>query len=394
MREPTIRVLILSHSNIHRDPRLVRQIRWLNELGAKHITTVGWGPKPAGVSRHYPVPVLPLLKRYFGYMIRRHTARFNFFFGRFLDRVPPGELSNLDLLVVNEIEYIPWLMESQSGLSAVPTYLDLHEDHINNADRGLLEKFAFRKYWTWQVQKAAEFVKKSQSQIAITSVEDVIASSYSKLFSEPVQLIYNSPDSNNLKPTLVKEDSVRLVHHGMGTKGRGIEETIRALKLLDARFTLDLILFATPQFRLKIEILSRLLGVRSRIDIRAGVPLDELPTLLNHCDISIILISGVIPGHLNTLPNKLFESIHSKLAVITGPNPSMSNIVANSEIGVSLASWSFKDLATSLSNLNAEDIQTFKRNADLASPHFSSVQSKQVFAEIVRRLGVTGGEQA
>ena len=372
----------------------MRQIRWLNELGAIHITTVGWGPKPDGASCHYAVPVLPPLKRYFGYLIRRHAARFQFFFGRFLDGVPPEELSNLDLLVVNEIEYIPWLMASQSELSAAPTYLDLHEDHINNADRGLLERFAFRKYWAWQVQNAIEFVKERQSRIAITSVEEVIASSYSKLFSESVQLIYNSPDSNNLKPTLVEEDSVRLVHHGMGTKGRGIEETIRALRRLDDKFTLDLILFATPQFRLKIEILSRLLGVRSRIAIRPGVPLDELPTLLNKYDISIILISGVIPGHLNTLPNKLFESIHSKLAVITGPNPSMSNIVTNSELGLSLASWSFKDLATTLSNLKAEDIQAFKRNADLASSHFSSAQSKQVFVEIVQKLGATGRDQA
>jgi len=345
------------------------------------------------VSRHYPVPILPFPKRYFGYLIRKHTMRFRFFFGRFLDRLPPEELSNLGLLVVNEIEYIPWLLERQRGLSAVPTYLDFHEDHINHADRGLLEKFAFRKYWTWQVQKAVEFVKVSQTRIAVTSVEDAIAGSYSKLFSEPVQLIYNSPDPNTLRPTLVTEESVRLVHHGMGTKGRGIEETIRALKLLDARFTLDLILFATPQFMLKIEVLSRLIGVRRRIDIRAGVPLDELPTLLNEYDISIILISGEIPGHLNALPNKLFESIHSKLAVITGPNPSMSNIVTNNEIGVSLASWSFRDLAARLSNLNAEDIQAFKRNADLASPRFSSVQSKQVFVEIVRKLGVTAGGQ-
>ena len=337
------------------------------------------------------IPVLPPLKRYFGYLIRRHTARFQFFFGRFLDVVPPEELSDLDLLVVNEIEFLPWLTERRVLLSRTPTYLDLHEDHINNADRGLLERVAFRKYWTWQVQNAIKFVQQNESRIAITSVEEVIATSYSKLFSKPVQLIYNSPDSNSLRPTPVDEASVRLVHHGMGTKGRGIEEAIRALGRLEAKFSLDLILFSTPLFRLKIEILSRVLGVRSRINILPGVPLDELPTLLNKYDISIILISGLIPGHLNTLPNKLFESIHSKLAVITGPNPSMRNVVTNNEIGVSLASWSFKDLATALASLKTEDIQAFKRNAALASSYFSSSQSKQVFVKIVQKLGAIKG---
>jgi hypothetical protein len=157
---------------------------------------------------------------------------------------------------------------------------------------------------------------------------------------------------------------------------------------LDDRFTLDLVLFATPQFRLKIVILSRLLGVRSRITIHPGVPLDELPTLLNLYDISVILISGAIPGHLNTLPNKLFESIHSKLAVITGPNPSMSKIVNNNQLGVSLASWSFKSLVTALSSLKTEDIRAFKQNADLASSNFSSAQSRRVFQDIVQKLGV------
>jgi glycosyltransferase involved in cell wall biosynthesis len=343
-----------------------------------------------GVSFHHPIPALPLLKRYFGYLIRRHSSRFQYFYGRFLDMTPLEEISNVDLVVVNEIEYLPWLMAGQRDLQTAPTYLDLHEDHINNADRGALETFAFRKYWKWQLEKTTQFVKERSGHLVITSVEELIASSYSKLFSEPVQLIYNAPDPNRLQAIPLESDAIRLVHHGMGTKGRGIEETIRALRLLDSKFSLDLVLFCTPLFRLKIEVLSRILGVRKRVNVLPGVPLDELPILLNGYDIAVILISGRIPGHLNTLPNKLFESIHSKLAIVTGPNPSMSKIVTNNKIGVSLTSWSFRELAGMLSKLTAEDINTFKQNASLVAPHFSSERGKRAFGRIVHKLtGIT-----
>jgi glycosyltransferase involved in cell wall biosynthesis len=172
----------------------------------------------------------------------------------------------------------------------------------------------------------------------------------------------------------------------MGTKGRGIEETIRALRLLDRKFTLDLILFATPQFKLKIEILSRFLGVRRRIKFIAGVPLVQLPAVLNNYDVSIILLSDSIPGHANALPNKFFESIHSKLAVITGPNPSMSKIVTEGDIGISLSSWSYRELAGTVSTLTIEQVQRFKENAAVVAVGLSSDQSRAVFRTLLSKL--------
>jgi glycosyltransferase involved in cell wall biosynthesis len=230
------------------------------------------------------------------------------------------------------------------------------------------------------------FVRSRVAGISITSVEEVIAESYSQLFSMSVDVIYNAPDRNDLRPTPVQADAIRLVHHGMGTKGKGIEETICALNFLDSRYSLDLILFATPQFKLKIELLSRILGVRNRINILRGVPLSDLPLVLNRYDVAIVLLSDVTPGHWNSLPNKLFESIHSKLAIVTGPNPSMRRIVEQGRVGVALPSWSPKALSAVLSSWTASDIWKFKENTTSASAVLSSDQSKVVFARIVRKL--------
>ncbi len=312
--------------------------------------------------------------------------RFQYFFGRFLDNIPKSVFENIDLLVVNEIEYLNWDEFRNGLLKNQPTYLDLHEDHVSHADRGPLERFAFRRYWKWQMEQCIHFVSQRRGRIAITSVERVIADSYSRLLGEPVDLIYNAPDKNTLAPTSVDPQSIKLVHHGMGTKGRGIEPTIRALGLLGSQYSLDLILFTTALYRLKIQLLATLLGVKDRVKILPGVALIDLPGILNRYDISVILLSAVTPGHFNAMPNKLFESIHAKLTIVTGPNPSMKQIVEEYRIGVALKSWSPEELAASIRLISVEEIQKYKRNAELAAASLSSDQSQEVFKSKLKYL--------
>lgn len=348
--------------------------------------TIGYGGKPAGVDSHYVVPILSSWQRYLGYLIRISPTRFQYFFGRFLEKIPKTVFEKVDLLVVNEIEYLHWEEFSQGLLKDQPVYLDLHEDHVNHADRGPLERFAFRKYWMWQLDQCVKFVRQRRGRISITCVEEVIADSYSRLFAEPVDLIYNAPDKNKLEPTEVDPSSIRLVHHGMGTKGRGIEQTIRALSMLDSRFSLDLILFSTSLYKLKIQLLAALLRVIGRVRIVPGVPLSDLPQILNRYDIAVILSSPVTPGHQNSLPNKLFESIHAKLAIVTGPNPSMKRIVLSSNVGVALKTWGSAELARALTQLSLEEIGMFKRNCVDASNTYSTVQSQTEFIRALERL--------
>jgi glycosyltransferase involved in cell wall biosynthesis len=305
--------------------------------------------------------------------------------------VPKSVFQDVDLLVVNEIEYLNW-HEFRSGLlKHQPVYLDLHEDHVNHADRGPLERFAFRQYWKWQLEQCVRFVEQRRGRVSITSIEQVIADSYSRVLSEPVDLIYNAPDQNDLRPSTPNPQSIKLVHHGMGTKGRGIEPTIKALRHLGLRFTLDLILFTTPLYKLKIHVLATLIGAKGRVRILPGVPLSDLPRTLNKYDVSVILSSPVTPGHQNSLPNKLFESMHAKLAIVTGPNPSMMKIVVGERIGVALNSWSASELAKTLEGLTTSQIETFKSNCLAAAKIYSTSQSKLVFFKALKQLRLTFG---
>lgn len=380
------KAIIFSHSLIRRDPRLLRQIRWLQELGFEEIATVGQGPITAGVSRHHEIKRLGTFERYLGYLIRINRFRFWYFFGRHLDKTPPKLMADASVILINEVEYLSWSGFWEENLNSLPVYLDLHEDHVSDAHRGLLEAVAFRSYWKWQLQQLVNFAKTRASKMELTCVENEIAKSYEFVTGKSVRLIYNAPDANNFDPSVTDPEKIKLIHHGMGTKGRGIETTIRALSMLPSKYSLDLVLFSTPIFNLKIRLLARLLRVDRRVNIERGVPLADLPKRLNRADISVVLIPNVTGGHLNSLPNKFFESIHAKLAIITGPNPTMSALTKQYGFGIILGSWKSAELASAIQKLRHLDITKMKKNAVQASLELSSEQSGSKFKKILTEL--------
>lgn len=380
------RAVIFSHSLIRRDPRLLRQIRWLAELGYTEIVTVGQGSSSDGVFLHHQIKRPGVFERYLGYLIRFHHARFWFFFGRHLNQVPSDFFTGASVIIINEVEYLSWRGFSKENIKNLPVYLDLHEDHVSDAHRGPLEAVAFHAYWKWQLGQLVRFTETRTSRLELTCVEDEIAKSYEALTGKTVHLVYNAPDRNKLGPVSTNPQGIKLIHHGMGTKARGIETTIHALSMLPEQYTLDLVLFSTPIFNLKIQLLTRLLRVSNRVRIEKGVPLLDLPERLNKADIAVVLIPDVTGGHLNSLPNKFFEAIHAKLAVIIGPNPTMAALTKKFGIGVVLNSWKSDELALAIAKLSPIEITEFKKNSDRASQELSSEQSAFTFKKLLTQL--------
>jgi glycosyltransferase involved in cell wall biosynthesis len=384
-----VRALIFSHSNIRRDPRILRQVNWLREYGFSEIVTVGCGPGIEEAYRHYKISILKPLKRYVGYMIRNPKKRFDYFYGNQLAVVSVSEIDSADLLVVNEVEYIPWILQVSREIDLPPIYIDLHEDHVSTAYKGVLEMLAFKSYWKWQNSHLKHFVnrlKEKEARFIVSTVEEKIAQLYASLLQTNVEIILNAPAPNLLRPSTVDPNQIKLVHHGFGTRGRGIETAIFALRKLDKRFTLDLILFTTPFFRIKLLALRYLLGLRSRVRISPALPLEQLIPELNKFDLALIILSGRIPGHLNALPNKFFESLHAKLAIVSGPNPTMSKWISDGGFGVVTPDWSTKGLTQSLEKLTTMQIEGMKKNSVEASAKYSSLRSHSDFMSILKRL--------
>lgn len=364
----------------------MRQISWLRDLGFNQVVTIGKGNKPPGVDRHYRIPEMNLPARLVGYLMRSHPSRFEYFFGRYLQKVEPGELNGLDLLVVNEVEYLSWPALRVDDVSAVPTFLDIHEDHLDSRARTRFESFLFTSFWKYEWIQTHKFVDSRRGGLAIATVGKSLAERYSKDLGATVQVILNAPPFEEFTTPAPTAGLIKMVHHGFGTRARGIEEAILSLRHLPQNYTLDLIIFSSAIFRLRIKLLAAMLGVFSRVRILAPVAHSELVKTLSAYDVAVILLPPVTQGNLFSMPNKFFESVHAGLAIAIGPNPDMRGLVQENDMGIVISDWSGRELARKLALTSQERIGQLKSGARHAAAKLSEQNSKERFLQMLRDI--------
>lgn len=365
---------------------MLRQLKWLKKLGYK-VSFIGFGDVSSlGILKFFRVPVSSVLTRYLAYLLP-NNLRFRLLYGRHISEEAANTVRSSDLVVINELELIPAFCEEPFG---IPIYLDLHENHVDDAHHGVFELIAFKNYWRWQTQHLRSFVNQNRTSISVSTVESAIAQKYSDFFSLPVQVIYNSPlTAKNFSSPAVEGQALRLVHLGMARKNRGVELILSALKSLKRPFNLDLILvFAPviPLFEWKIRFLIFWYGLRKQVHLKPPVPVEQVVEELTRYDISLVIGSNATNNDLNSLPNKFFQSAQAGLMIICGPNPAVKRLVASGGLGVSLSDWDAKELSIVLEGLSRQDLNSYKRNSEAFAPEISESRSEQTFFKVVRSL--------
>jgi hypothetical protein len=296
------------------------------------------------------------------------------------------ELEKADVVVINELELIPGLLGKSLDK---PIYLDLHENHIDDAHHGIFERIAFKHYWAWQTERLIDFVGQNRSRIRISTVEERISTRYMRTFNLPVDVIYNSPDTAQWRDERVSGKELRLVHLGMARKNRGIELILQAVSRLDRPFSLDLLLvFApvVPIFRWKIERMIKSMGLSESVRLRPPVPVGKVVETLTNYDISLVIGSNATNNDLNSLPNKFFQSVQAGLMIICGPNPAVRALVERGGLGEVLDDWDAAMLVSALSKQSTETIGRFKDNTKRFAPTVSQAVGKERFREILADL--------
>lgn len=110
--------------------------------------------------------------------------------------------------------------------------------------------------------------------------------------------------------------------------GRGLEEAVRALPLLDA--PCELHLRGTPQaeFVVRLKVLAEELGVGRRLFLHPPCPPDELVREAARHDIGLALENAVELNRLICVTNKIFTYLNAGLAVVATDTPGQAGIMA------------------------------------------------------------------
>ena len=384
---PRPAVLIVAFSDLKRDPRVARQIRWLSDRYA--VTALGTGdPEIEGVTfvpvaRRSPRPPDKL-----ALAARLKTRRFANVHERIYDFEPADAIlagQRFDLILANDVETLPFVLPRRRGAKIL---LDAHEFAPREFDDRFAWRLLFRNYAAWMCERFLPEVD------GMTTVCAGIAEEYARSYPVRPQVLTNAPDPCALEPTPLEPGRIRILHHGLAIPSRQLERTIELAAQLDTRFRLDLMLIAPsargaagPRY---LEKLRRLARAQPNVRLIPPVEPDQIVPVSHRYDMGLFLLPPVNYNYLHALPNKFFEFVQARLAVAIGPSPEMAPYVERHALGVVAADFAPGSLARALNGLTADEVATFKQNSHRAAPELSSTPNRRLLEELVARLLADG----
>ena len=122
---------------------------------------------------------------------------------------------------------------------------------------------------------------------------------------------------------------------------------------------------------------------RANVHLHDPVPMEAIPTTLNAFDVGIYLLPPVNFNHVHALPNKLFEFIQARLAVVIGPSPEMAKVVKETGCGTVATEFSAMSLASAVRELTPEKVERYKQQSHHAASVLSAESNKSQFLQLL-----------
>ncbi len=374
-------IFIMSFTDLSRDSRVRRQIKAV--LNEHCVITCGTRPSGLSVSEH--IPYIQRKKSFF----QRVFSFFNLLTRRYEQYLKAKgdvrqvlskiSVQQIDVIVANDVETLPAAhalkMQKQSKL-----VFDAHEYSPRQFENMFLWNLLFRPLNAYLLNTYLPHVDK------MLTVSKGIADEYNQRFGVQPEVVINTADHYELKSTPVKPNKIRLVHHGVALPGRSLELLIRAMGHMDRdRYSLHLVLMPTIHKRYHNR-LRRLVDRSKNVQLLPPVPYNEIVTFCNGYDVGIAFYPPRTFNLRYSLPNKLFEYVQARLAVVCGPSPSIMEYIDRYELGIIATDFSLGGLTRALMKLTPENIRSFKNNADKSSEILSSKPVMRRIQEILETV--------
>lgn len=395
--------LVVSFSPFQRDGRVKRQVSAL--AGQYRITVAAFGPAGESLDGDF----LDLLSRAEGNeSVWRRVGKFfvgfapwgsrrrkflllmaaflTFFIPRFRYSlsVPVRRLSrhladnHYDFVVVND--QIPLPAVSKAVGPETPIYLDLHEYFP-----GQLTKGSIRRLYNWPLNRwiAKKFLAVPKF---VTVVSDQIADLYIKRgFLETIPtVVRNVPIAAQLEPRCNEaSESIRVVHHGGFSRSRNPEVLVDAVALLGEGYELTFYLVG----KVPEDFIERARGkLGKRVHFQTPVPPQEIPFEMNQHDIGVHVLPMTSENHALAMPNKIFEFVQARLAVVVSPTPAMAEFVESSGVGTVTNGFEASDFAKTIKEIDPESLARFKRESHRMAAQLNWGVEQEVLLDGVSKM--------
>ena len=280
-----------------------------------------------------------------------------------------------DIIIANDIDALPLALKISNGAKVI---FDAHEYAPREFEDNLIWRVFFQAYKNYLCHRYIPYVD------GMITVSQSIADEYERCFGRKPIVLTNAAEYHFIEPRKTDPSRIRMIHHGIGIKSRRTETLIDMMDLLDGRFELHLMLVpGSPQY---IEALKNRARSKPNIKFVEAVPMTSIVPTLALYDVGIYFVEPSNFNYRYALPNKFFEFIQARLALVGGPSPEMARIVLTHECGVVAQNFSPKALALALTHLTAERIDGFKRASNRLARFMSAETNCKSMLELVEDL--------
>lgn len=378
-----LKVLHLTHTDINKDPRIIKSIKAIDKLSWIEVYGVGIQDSSHN-SRRFETKdsidinsiALKLFSKKLTFLpnILRHLFTLLEFFLRsffIINKFKPSVLHCHDTLA------LPIAILFKVFHSKLKVIYDAHElgSNRNGIDNFSSKIVYFFEKITWRF--IDHFISVSPSIIKWYEEE------YGR---KKNTLILNSPEietkktenSNGFrKKFLINDDEKLFIYVGEINKGRGITNLLEIFKDLKSRI---LFLGYGPLVN-KVKDFE---NNYSNIHYHEAVEPDSLISLIQEADVGLCLVERVSLSDYFCLPNKLFEYAFAGLPVIASDFPDIKFLVEKYDLGFCCDSGSIKDVKKNIERY--ESIIKISKN-DVSKLHDLSWQKQELnLINVYRRL--------
>lgn len=372
------KILILAYSPLISDPRIQRQI---NALKADFIIeTSGFsncGDETIPFYQIYTPPPFSL-KRKIKRLLQYITRQFDDYYWDM------GKTSLMQVLrknsyatiIANDIHTLPLALAIADNNGSV--YFDAHEYHPQEFEDNIKWKLYHKPYIEYLCKK---YIPKAN---AFSTVCEGIAKKYNEYIGILPVVITNATYYYNLKPSEVVTDKITLIHHGASIPSRKIEQMIDVMQFLGEKYSLFLMLTNTES-----EYYTKITSYASKyknVFFVKPVPYNEIVTIINQYDIGLYCLPLNSFNNHFALPNKFFEFVQARLAIVISANPEMANLLNKHNLGLAIANYTPESIATAIKKLSVEQINQFKHNSNSAASILSAEDNMKKINLIVSNL--------
>ena len=161
-------------------------------------------------------------------------------------------------------------------------------------------------------------------------------------------------------------------------------------KLLDDRFSLNII--ALSNQREFLDEFKKEALAHKNIKILPPVKMEEIVSFTNCFDVGIYSLPPTSFNNKFALPNKFFEFIAARLALVFGAMIETTPIIKEGKIGVVAKGFDAKSMASAINDLDRESIMKFKNNSHILHKKLCMERNAKILLGIVDELLKLGEE--